>query len=243
MPGAPLDPAAIRAELELELDWREAEIRFLENVAASLSEIEKAQYRRSLIVLIYAHLEGFCKAALSTYAEHVNQAGCKVVDVDWPIAAASLGMVFKRFRDNDLKSALFRRKLPHDAKLHRFCRERDFLEQLSEFEAQDVDIPVDEVVDTESNLKPVVLKKMLYRLGLDHDLADQWSGELNRLLALRNNIAHGASKRNIQSKEYTELRTTWSTVCHKLMIAIFDAARAQAHLRPPATAAAAAPSP
>jgi hypothetical protein len=117
-----LDAAAIRAELELELEWREAEIRFLQGLGSNLSEDKLGQYRRSIVLVVYAHLEGFFKSALEVYAVHLNGANCKVGDVAWAIAAASLATVFKRLRDNDQKSKIFRRKLPDSVAKGTFLR-------------------------------------------------------------------------------------------------------------------------
>ena len=55
-------------DLEGDRDQREAEIRLLENIAArSSSDLERNMLSRSLALLIYAHLEGFCKFALLAY--------------------------------------------------------------------------------------------------------------------------------------------------------------------------------
>lgn len=229
-----LDAAKIREELELEREWRDDELRFLENQGAHLVGADLAKFRRSVVLLIYAHMEGFCKFALTAYAAHVNAAGCLVKETEWAIAAASLAKVFSRFRDNDLKSDLFRRILPQDAKLHRFCRERDLLEQLEEFERQLACIQIDDVVDMESNLTDAVLRKVLYRLGLPIDVADKFQAEIRKLLALRNNIAHGAMRDGVKDELYLELRRASAAVCDELTKAVFEAARRGAHLRQPA---------
>jgi hypothetical protein len=45
----------IRGELEEEQTWRRDEIRFLRNQIANMqSDAEKDQYRRSLVVMLYA---------------------------------------------------------------------------------------------------------------------------------------------------------------------------------------------
>lgn len=226
-----IDAAQLRAEIEADRTWCEDELRFFENQGAYLKADAQAQYRRALVIILYAHLEGFCKAALASYAMHINQAGYSVRDAEWAIAAASLATVFSRLRDNDRKSNLFRRTLPDDAKLHRFCRERDFLEQLHEFESQEVALDVAEIVDMESNVKPDVLRKVLYRLGLDIAIADQWAPHINKLLAFRNNIAHGAMRGGIEAKQYQQLRDAVRAVCDGITLQVFQAARDGRHLR------------
>lgn len=226
-----IDAAQLRAEIEADRTWREEELRFFENQGSLLKESEQEQYRRALVIILYAHLEGFCKAALASYATHINQAGYLVRDTEWAIAAASLATVFSRLRDNDRKSDIFRRTLPDDSKLHRFCRERDFLEQLCDFEYQAVALDVAEIVDMESNVKPQVLRKVLYRLGLDTELADQWAPDIDKLLAFRNNIAHGTMRTGIEAKQYQRLRDAANAVCDGITLQVFQAARDGRHLR------------
>ncbi len=64
----------------------------------------------------------------------------------------------------------------------------------------------DEVVDTESNLKPNVLKAMLYKLGLDPSQFEDIYSDIGQLVGLRNNIAHGATKKGIDQKLYDTMR-------------------------------------
>ena len=54
----------------------------------------------------------------------------------------------------------------------------------------------------ESNLKPIVLKKNLFRLGLDYAAFDDVMGDINKILGYRNKIAHGKYKAGIQEQEY-----------------------------------------
>jgi hypothetical protein len=70
-----VDLASIRAELESEQTWRHDEIRFLRNQLASIcGNRRKMQFRRALVVMLYAHYEGFCKFALERYVRSVNDA-------------------------------------------------------------------------------------------------------------------------------------------------------------------------
>jgi hypothetical protein len=79
------------------------------------------------------------------------------------------------------------------------------MERSVEFNRLPVTIP-DDFVDTESNLKPVVLRKILYRLGLPHDQFSQHEGKIDRLLRVRNKIGHGESRSGVTAKDYEELR-------------------------------------
>ena len=49
-------------------------------------------------------------------------------------------------------------------------------------EATKVDIPADKVVDPESNLKPDVIRKTLFRLGFQHDTFHPHEATVHQLL-------------------------------------------------------------
>jgi hypothetical protein len=223
--------AGLRAQLEADQAWREDEIRALHNRGAAIeNEEELKQYRRALVLLLYAHYEGFCKFALSLYADAVNQSGVLCGEASYAIAAASLGDLFQSLRSPQAKCKLFRRTLPDDSRLHQFAREREFVELSSEFDKRPVRIP-DDVVDTESNLWPIVLKKNLYRLGLSHDQFEQYDGEIHKLLNVRNGIAHGSFKDGIATKLYEELRTATTTIMSGLSASIMKALSERAYAR------------
>lgn len=223
--------AELRAELELDRAWREDEIRAFQNWGAALTDDEELKrYRRALVLLLYAHYEGFCKFALTLYVSAVNQVGISCGEATCAIAAASLADLFHDLRDPEKKCDLFRRELPHDAKLHRFAREREFIERTAEIDKHPINIP-DGVVDTESNLSPLVLRKNLYRLGLPHDQFEDQDGEIHKLLNIRNEISHGSLKEGVDKKLYEELRTATSTIMSGLGAGVMKALSDRAYAR------------
>ena len=199
-------------ELERDQQTREAEIRFLQNIASalSLSEEDRERYRRSLVLMLYAHFEGAVKFSLQTYLRFVNDQGITVAEASSSIAAASLRDVLHALRDPQKKCDLFQRALPDDSALHRLARERDFLEEIPGVLSRVVILP-DSLVDTESNLRPIVLRKLLYQVGLDHQMFQAHDPTVHQLLELRNKIAHGESLGGIREEVYGKLRfsTLW----------------------------------
>jgi MAE_28990/MAE_18760-like HEPN len=215
--------AELRAELEADRAWREEEIRSFQNRGASIDdEKERKRYRRALVLLLYAHYEGFCKFAFVLYASAINRSGILCGEACHAIAAASLADLFRNLRNPQMKSDFFRRQLPDDSKLHRFAREREFVERTSEVKMHPVNIP-DHVVDTESNLTPIVLKKNLFRLGLPHDQFQAHDGEINKLLGIRNGISHGSLKDGVEQEQYEKLRTATFTIMSGLGAGIMKA--------------------
>ena len=195
-----LDP--LWAEIEAEQAWREEEIRALQNMMATLpTEEERSKFRRTLVVMLYAHFEGFCKFAFSLYVREVNNARITCGGATYAIAAASIADVLEALRNPQKKCDEFRHSLPDDEKLHRFARDREFIERTTEIESRIVEIR-DDIVDVEDNLKPVVLRKILYRLGLPHTQFDQIEGQIHQLLNYRNGIAHGSFRDGIPQNRY-----------------------------------------
>jgi hypothetical protein len=106
------------------------------------------------------------------------------------------------------------------------------MERSVEFNRFPVTIP-DDFVDTESNLKPVVLRKILYRLGLPHDQFSQHEGKIDRLLRVRNKIAHGESRSGVTSTDYEELRRIVFQIMEEVKRQVLEFL-GQGHFRRPA---------
>lgn len=203
-----MNVADFRAQLEEELAWRTEEILFFQNQCAIIEQEEqKEKFRRALVLLLYSNFEGFCKFGLNLYVAAINQEAIDCKDANYAIAAASLSDVFVSLRNGTKKIKEFKNDSPDDTKLHRFARDREFIERAFDLLARKVNIP-DKVVDTESNLKPVVLRKNLYRLGLPHDQFSSLEPEIDLLLNLRNKIAHGETRQGIPLLLYEKLRTS-----------------------------------
>ena len=106
-------PDEIYQEIESDRTLRESEIRLIENIAARTeNEAERDMLRRSLVLLTYAHLEGFCKFALTAYTSTINAMRLSCREAITALVAASLGRVFAALRDPNCKRPIFGRKLP-----------------------------------------------------------------------------------------------------------------------------------
>jgi len=223
--------ADLWAEIESEHQWRSDELRFFRNQISQLeSESERQVFRKALVLLLYAHFEGFCKFAFAHYIKAVNSEGLACGDVNFALATASLFGLFKELRNPKSKAVEFKNKLPEDAKLHQFARDREFLEGAHEYQKKGVAIP-DEVVDTESNLKPLVLRKNLYRIGFPHDKFHSLEGQIDKLLNYRNKIAHGVIVAGIERKVYEELENDVKMIIFQIKSDIMNALSTKAYLR------------
>jgi hypothetical protein len=155
-------------QIETDRAVREREVRLVGNAARNASTAaERDMLLRTSVLLTYAHLEGFCKFALTAYASAINAMKLPCKEASIALVAASLTKLFGALRHPQSKHYFFIRVLPDDAKLHLTAREREFVENLEVAMEARVELP-DDVVDTESNLSSVVLMKNLFKLGLNY---------------------------------------------------------------------------
>jgi hypothetical protein len=233
-----VDLAGVRAQIEVEREWRESELRFLRNRLAFISDDARRKvYRKSLVVMLYAHFEGLCKAILLTYVESLNASGLLIEEANAAVQAASMSDVFQALRDPNSKCKIFMRVLPDDTKLHRFARDREFIDSFAALAGRSVTLDADSLVDTESNLKPVVLQKILYRLGLEPTLVAPWTGPIQQLLRRRNDVAHGTAKDGLDGHVYLELEQAVYAVVDDLVRVVSEAISKQLYRRVPLVAA------
>jgi hypothetical protein len=212
-----------RAQLEVEHTWRQDEIRFFQNQCAGLQKIEdQEQFRRALVLMLYAHFEGFCKFALNLYVSAINDLGIKCSDAHKALVVATLNDVFTSLRNGEKKAPEFKRELPEDTKLHRFALDIEFIERAVAIMERIVKIP-DGVVDMESNLKPIILRKNLFRLGLPYKPLEASEGNISKLLEYRNKIAHGESKAGIKREAYDDLSASSFKVMTMITQSVTDA--------------------
>jgi hypothetical protein len=224
-------PEDIYDELEADHHSRESEIRLVTRLlATNSSEDESTMLRRSLILLTYAHVEGYAKFAMLAYVSALNGMGIRCAEATFPVAAASLARVFAALRNPNSKHEVFKNRLPDDAHLHLAAREQVFIEKYETIVGRRVKIP-DEVVDTASNLSADILKKMLFRLGLPYPVVDSHSSNINRLLGIRNAIAHGDRLKVPTDKELMDFTSSAFAIMKFLQDEIYSALKGQIYLK------------
>lgn len=229
-------PDDVLQDLEEDRKVRESEVRLIDNLAVrATDEDERTMLHRSLVLLTYAHLEGFCKFALSAYADNVNAKRLQCSAAIVPLVALTLGQVFAALRDINSKHPYFARKLPEDRGLHMVAREQAFVEGYEGVVSAVVEIP-ERAIDTKSNLTPTVLKKSLFQLGLDYAAVDPFDAAINRLLGMRNAIAHGDRIKQPAKAEVDDYVTTAFDVMRFVQQQIYQALVDESYLRKPAVA-------
>ena len=217
--------------------YKEAQERYRKTEEEYEAALERcwdplAHYRKSLVLMLYSHMEGYVKIALQTYVQYLNALHLLRKDVPSGLAAASMDQVFKAYENLDRKSDVFRRELPEDTALHRFYRRVDFLEQMEEFQAEILSIE-DSAIDTESNLWYIVLQKNLYKIGLPVDLFETYRKDIDALVNRRNTIAHGDFRSGVSEQEFSNWESKISRIMTDIKILLFDYAKNQRYLRNP----------
>lgn len=230
-----MTPDEFRAELEEELRWRQEELAFFKNQLVDIVlENDADRYRKSLVLILYSHFEGYVKIALQTYIEYLNSLCVLQKDVVPALAASGMHKEFIAYENLDRKCAIFKTALPEDTALHRFYRRVDFIEQMNDFQNNVLHLE-DSLIDTESNLWYVVLQKNLYKLGIPITLFDEHAREIDALVNRRNSIAHGNSHAGVSKTEFSKWESKVQRILSDITLLLYDYANRQRYLKNPPT--------
>ncbi len=189
-------------EIEHDLEWREAEMAVLRILLAAdnLPSRTKTVLFRAAWSLLYAHYEGFCKFALTVYFDTLQSGGNLCSDLPAKTQAYALKASLKAMRS-----------LPP----------LDFIEKIRSFE---VDVLSSSVtfpdVDTESNLWPATLQRLLGDADIDIPSLQSHNRAISTLVNRRNKIAHGERDIIPEFSYYKTYESAVLTIMMDLALAI-----------------------
>lgn len=188
-------------EIEYDYSWRIAEIIEVNNII-SLSDKEerKRVIRKSNVVMMYSHYEGFAKSSFEQLIRAINESRVRSKDAKLSIAAASMYEVFRDLRDPSRRSKYFK-KHDLDNDTDKLAREMEFLDNFHYWSLKEVKLS-DDIIDPNSNLTPNRLKQIMFRLGVPWSEFEGLIIEINNLISLRNRIAHGSYKEGLNENTY-----------------------------------------
>lgn len=222
---------AIVAQIEEDTFWRQNEIRFYQNTLASITDPEdKKRFRRALVVMLYAHFEGYTKFAFKVYVDALNGYNIRCQDALPSLVASTITDTIASLTNHTKKDPFFKNVAPDDTKLHTLARQSEFIQRLHEVNEQIICIP-HSVVKTESNLQPIVLKKILFRLGFNIDSLYGIEGKITRLVKARNDIVHGENKDGFEDREYIEIRDMVFMMMDRIQALIMQALITRQYLK------------
>lgn len=224
--------ASLRAALEEDLAWRLDELRHLRNALLSGTSLESwsTTSMRTLLVMQYAHVEGFARNAFSLYVDAVNSCGVPCERVNSYLFAAALGREFEAFRSGASSVVV-----DDDGTFMRRARNQYlFVTRLREL-AQSVYSPdPDMVVSMEMNFGADVFRRTLFQLGIpetevhrSHYLA------LEFVRNMRNDIGHGSRQGNIPPSLFDAHRRKCEAFMSELTRLVTDAYSRTLYLEDP----------
>ena len=196
-------------ELEQEYSSRINEItkvdNFIEYNRGTADEDVLGMIRKSLIMVLYSHFEGYCKQVLQYYIIYINKEKVLAADAKSGLIVANMYKEFRKLFDSNYKPVDFHSLLKEDGILQQYGRRREFIGHFDQVMKKEISIGED-FVDTESNLKSHILKKLLFQLELDYSIVDTYQNDINKLVNIRNSFAHGNRITYPSEKEYTEYK-------------------------------------
>lgn len=247
-----------RALIEEDLFQRLEEINFFNNQLNNFRAIdssdtetervkaEKDKYRKSLVLILYAHFEGFFRYSFEVYAEALNNENIAIHKAVEPLAASSHSSEFEDYEDivkySGLDSDLFNREIK---KLEKRIA---FLSKVELKKSQPLKLHIGNyndkksVIYTASNLKSEIIDRILYAFGVHQDLGisksdfGQLTGRITQLMIKRNVIAHGDNKapefRNgVSESEYNDFKNSFDKIVELIPIVITKAMNQKLYLK------------
>ena len=208
-----------RAEMESSLLWRLEEYRRLKN---TIKEDNKVAVVKVLIVMLYAHFGGFYKDCMDYYIDFINSTQLELECLNTSLIAASLHREFSSFEDTNRKCRELTTTPPVEDYLHRFHRRKELTKIFNtSYLTKKVKIK-DLVVNTKSNLSFQVWQENFYILGLDVTLFSDYQKNIDKLVNLRNNIAHGSQKEPLDYSEFDSLEFKIIELMEKLIVYLYE---------------------
>lgn len=178
-----------------DLAWRKHEISQLFMI---LNESEaKDVVMRSIILLLYAHWEGFIKKSSKCYLKYVSESKTKIKDLTVNFKAITL----KSYAMNCINS-----------EAHTLSQEIAFMQKQNKMEEKRFMVQIDldnelekEIINTKDNLNSKVLKNICDIIGIKYNSAIQTRSHYidSQLLNKRNAIGHGNREKRDDEEEFS----------------------------------------
>lgn len=186
--------------LDEELSWRKRELTTLKFAVDSGRGHQKDPFIRATLCLLYAHWEGFVRAAARAYLEYVSRRRLR----------------YSEMRPNFLTLGI-RPHLSQAIQSRRITTHRQFTDTMLEMLEDRSRTNLQDEIDTASNLNYEVLTDILAALDVS---ADRYASKKvlidEKLLKRRNTVAHGDFL-DLEPDEYSDI--------HAAIIALFEQLR------------------
>ncbi len=213
------DIIKLRNDMEESLTWRKQEYFTLKN---TLKEENKIPVTKILIVILYAHLEGFFKDCLESYVSFLNSSEKTLASFSDEIITLSLTKEFSSFEDLNKKCKELKLNLPIESFLHKFHRRKE-LTIIFRTDYLNKKIKINEkVINTKSNLNYDIFQENFYLFGLDYNYFDSYKEFINKLVNLRNSVAHGSQKTPINFNDFQNIELKILELMEKIIVYLYN---------------------
>ena len=171
--------------LDEDLVWRKKEISELFLLAKD--NTDKETLLKSLILLLYAHWEGYIKKGSKLYIKYISEKKIKVNKLSTNFTAIILKSQISKCIDESENLTLANELTFMSSYIKK--QEKKFKVRINPDKDQE-----NEIIDTQSNLRPKVFKTIIKILGLNYKSAIETREHYinSHLLANRNCIGHGS---------------------------------------------------
>ncbi len=208
-----------RSDMEESLSWRVNEIVTLKNL---LREDNNVPVVKTLIVMLYAHFEGFFRDCLECYIRYINSTELSLNYFNDSVITASLNREYAAFENMNRKCKELTSVPPAEEFLHKFHRRKELTQKLAS-DYLNRKIRIDEkIINTKSNLDYGVVQENMYVLGLDYDYFSDKQSTITKLVRLRNSVAHGSQKEPIEFTEFEKIETDIFEVMEEIIKYLFQ---------------------
>ncbi len=205
----------LAVELEKDLKWREAELAAFKRAlsAATPGAVRHDALLRAMLLLVYAHFEGFCKFAWDLYLQIIEDTKPRRSDLVDALACFSMERDFRQLRGNTSPESLWN-----------FCTNLypSLLNDEAQFSIR---------LETQSNLWPSLYSQNMLKAGLPDSAMSEHAARIKSLVNRRNDIAHGQKVAISDISEYQSYEDAALEVMHDLAVAILETVEGKTFLK------------
>jgi hypothetical protein len=204
----------LEQELNYEIEWRTNELSILRltPIKHALTEDEKRVLEKYSTVAIYSLWEGFVTQSFTLYIRTLNSQNLNSNNLHLNLIT----------HDLDMKCNLRNERIHFEAKY-------DLVNFICQY--QNLPIDISKKIPTESNVNFEVINKILFRFNLEPLPEKNFKKRLNKLLKIRNNIAHGECSIPVNRNIIAELISTVSDSMDAVANVIVDGYKNQKYLK------------
>lgn len=161
-------------EIQANNEWRDGEFA---KYRINANHVDPVLWCRMCIPMIYAHWEGFVVDSFKVLLCHLNKLDLPPAQTPMNLVVVSLGDSYRSLSGKQS----FMQRISFTERFHQLLQ---------------VTIKFPTKIDTKSNLKTSVLSELCDMFGLNYSRFSNLESDINRLVSIRNSIAHGEN--NIQ---------------------------------------------